>query len=536
MYTAVAPTLDDHEQEAEANTVGTITRVPYSVRPHSRVSHDMTNHAAKSNVPRTQPTLISLSLKVAATLPQDRELQKETQMDPGRPAWAHQKCNNCGKIGHKEKDCISRNVASGTNARSAVVCYECGERGHKSKACPKRADRQGGNVRGQAYVVRDAEHNQGPNVVTGTTTTNLRKFEFRIELVPGAAPVARAPYRLAPSELKELSDQLKELLEKGFIPRALHLSSSSVCFPLKRRNGSFPYGHYEFQVMSFGLTNAPAAEHQKPSDYSNNMKSQSEVEKITMDFSHDFQERQVVMTPSRFSKSRKKPCAPNWIMSTCLPPREQNVKVREHSDAEDMLRSCLIDFVSKLVDRHIPLVEFSYNNSYHASIKAVPFEALYGQKCRSPVCWSEFPNKLRGIHSTFHVSNLKKCLADENLVIPLEEIKLDDKLHFIEEPVEIIDRAKLSISSKVELPIVKVRWNSSESDILGSEKISSKEITLIFSRVIRSREKGIEHRNDAPLRRGGCNIPYLKSLFIPNFTSNFILKQSRSIFTYTRYG
>ncbi|GJR17515.1 putative reverse transcriptase domain-containing protein [Tanacetum coccineum] len=216
---------DDDAEEAEANTVGTITRVPYSVRPHSRVSHDMTNHAAKSNVPRTQPTLISLSLKVAATLPQDRELQKETQMDPGRPAWAHQKCNNCGKIGHKEKDCISRNVASGTNARSAVVCYECGKRGHKSNACPKRADRQGGNVRGQA------------------TTTNLRKFEFRIELVPGAAPVARAPYRLAPSELKELSDQLKELLEKGFIPRALHLSSSSVCFPLKRRNGSFPYVH-----------------------------------------------------------------------------------------------------------------------------------------------------------------------------------------------------------------------------------------------------------------------------------------------------
>ncbi|GJV88124.1 putative reverse transcriptase domain-containing protein [Tanacetum coccineum] len=84
------------------------------------------------------------------------------------------KCNNCGKMGHKEKDCRSRNVASGTNARSAVVCYECGERGHKSNACPKRADRQGGNVRGQAYVVRDAEHNQGPNVVTGTFLLNNR--------------------------------------------------------------------------------------------------------------------------------------------------------------------------------------------------------------------------------------------------------------------------------------------------------------------------------------------------------------------------
>ncbi|GJW60126.1 putative reverse transcriptase domain-containing protein [Tanacetum coccineum] len=58
------------------------------------------------------------------------------------------KCYKCGKMGHKEKDCRSKNVASGTNARSAVVCYECGKRGHKSNACPKRADRQGGNMRG----------------------------------------------------------------------------------------------------------------------------------------------------------------------------------------------------------------------------------------------------------------------------------------------------------------------------------------------------------------------------------------------------
>nr|GEY78670.1 reverse transcriptase domain-containing protein [Tanacetum cinerariifolium] len=55
---------------------------------------------------------------------------------------------------------------------------------------------------------------------------------------------------------------------------------------------------------------------------------------------------------------------------------------------EDMLRACVIDFESSW-DRHLPLVEFSYNNSYHASIKAAPFEALYGRKCRLPICWSE---------------------------------------------------------------------------------------------------------------------------------------------------
>ncbi|GJW49984.1 hypothetical protein Tco_0091335 [Tanacetum coccineum] len=60
---------------------------------------------------------------------------------------------------------------------------------------------------------------------------------------------------------------------------------------------------------------------------------------------------------------------------------------------------------------------------------------------------------------TFHVSNLKKCLADENLVIPLEEIQLDDKLHFIEEPVEIMDREVKQLKQS-RIPIVKVRWNS----------------------------------------------------------------------------
>ncbi|GKF38275.1 putative reverse transcriptase domain-containing protein [Tanacetum coccineum] len=53
-----------------------------------------------------------------------------------------------------------------------------------------------------------------------------------------------------------------------------------------------------------------------------------------------------------------------------------------------MIRACVIDF-GKGWDKHLPLVEFSYNNSYHTSIKAASFEALYGRKCRSPICWAE---------------------------------------------------------------------------------------------------------------------------------------------------
>nr|GFC48909.1 putative reverse transcriptase domain-containing protein [Tanacetum cinerariifolium] len=75
-------------------------------------------------------------------------------------------------------------------------------------------------------------------------------------------------------------------------------------------------------------------------------------------------------------------------LSTTYHPETDGQSERTIQTLEYKLRACVIDFGSSW-DKHLPLVEFSYNNSYHASIKAAPFEALYGRKCRSPICWSE---------------------------------------------------------------------------------------------------------------------------------------------------
>ncbi|GJZ73231.1 putative reverse transcriptase domain-containing protein, partial [Tanacetum coccineum] len=203
---------------------------------------------------------------------------------------------------------------------------------------------------------------------------------------------------------------------------------------------------------------------------------------------------------SGFWGSLQKDLGTKVNMSMAYHPEMDGQSERTIQTLEDMLRAC-----------------------------AAPFEALYGRKYRSPICWSEFedsqltgpvlirettekipmefdvgdmvmlkvspwkgvihfgkrgklspryvgpfkiidrigpvayklelPDEFRGINNTFHVSNLKKCLADENLIIPLEEIQLDDKLHFIEELVEIMDREVKQLKQS-RIHIVKVQWNS----------------------------------------------------------------------------
>ncbi|GJT60114.1 putative reverse transcriptase domain-containing protein [Tanacetum coccineum] len=93
-------------------------------------------------------------------------------------------------------------------------------------------------------------------------------------------------------------------------------------------------------------------------------------------------------TLTRFWQSLQKTLGTQLDMSTAYHPKTDGQSERTIQTLEDILRACVIDF-RKGWEKHLPLIEFSYNNSYHASIKATPFEALYGRKYRSPVCWAE---------------------------------------------------------------------------------------------------------------------------------------------------
>nr|GEU35740.1 putative reverse transcriptase domain-containing protein [Tanacetum cinerariifolium] len=434
------------------------------------------------------------------------------------------------------------------------------------------------------------------------------------------APIAHAPYRLAPSKMQELSNQLQEIVYRCFICPSTSLWGASVLF-VKKKYGSFRmcidyrelnklsvknryplpriddlfdqlqgssvyskidlrscyhqlrvrdedisktafrtrYGHYEFQVMAFGLTNAPAVfmdlmnrvckpyldkfvivfiddiliYSRNKEEHANHLRIILELlkkEKLYAKFSkcdfwiktvqflgHLIDSQGIHVDPAKIEavKNWASPTTPTEIhrdshftsrfwqslqnalgtqldISTAYHLEINGQSERTIQTLEDMLRACAIDF-GKGWEKHLPLVEFSYNNSYHANIKAAPFEALYDQKCRSPVCWAEvgiirfeirgmlnpwyigpfkilnrigpvaykleLPEELNNVHNTFYVSNLKKCLSDESLIILMKELKLDDELNFIEESVEIMDR-EIKQLRQSHIPIIKVRWNS----------------------------------------------------------------------------
>nr|GEV89734.1 putative reverse transcriptase domain-containing protein [Tanacetum cinerariifolium] len=359
----------------------------------------------------------------------------------------------------------------------------------------------------------------------------VRQVEFQIDLIPGAALVARAPYRLAPSKMQELFDQLQELADRGlagyyqrFIKDFSKITKSLT--ELTQKNKKYIWGEDQetaFQLFKQKLYEAPILALPKGNDDLI----------VYCDASHQ--------GLGAVFMQREKPKLRQLKKKTSRP--------RTYEEWTKHLKYVLMEIV-------VLRIEVGYNSL------AAPFEALYGRKCRSPVCWAEVgdvqltgpeiihettekivqiqqrlqatrdrqrsyanvrrnplkfqvrdhvmlkvsPRKgvirfrkqgklnpwyigpfkilerigpmaykleiykeLSNVHSTFHISNLKKCLSDESLVIPMKELRLDDKLKFVEEPVEVIDQ-EIKQLKQSRIPIVKLRCNSKRGPELTWER------------------------------------------------------------------
>ncbi|GJX95276.1 putative reverse transcriptase domain-containing protein [Tanacetum coccineum] len=414
------------------------------------------------------------------------------------------------QVGHLTKNCKNKGPATRINLLPVTVtCHACGDKWHYANQCRKTTNN---NAQGRAYMLRDRNAHQNPNVVTGAT------------------PVSRAPYRLAPSEMQELSNQLQELADRG-----LHVDPAKIEAVKNWTSPTTPTeicqflglaGYYwrfiEDQELAFQLLKQKLCEALILA-----LPEGNDDFVVYCDASHQGAVVFALKIWRHYLYGTK--CivfTKNKSLQHILDQKELNMRQRcwlelladyAQTEAlkEENIKAKNLQGMDKAFEIRHDGTCCIKNRSY---IKAAPFKALYGRKCRSPVCWAEvrdvqltgpeiihettekivqiqqrlqaardwqrsyanirrkplefqvgdrvmlkvsplaykieLPKELSNVHSTFHISNLKKCLSDESHVIPNKKARLDDKLNFVEEPVEIIDREVKQLKQSC-IPIIK---------------------------------------------------------------------------------
>nr|GFA55232.1 reverse transcriptase domain-containing protein [Tanacetum cinerariifolium] len=346
---------------------------------------------------------------------------------------------------------------------------------------------------------------------------NIIKEDVRVMLVENA----KNPDAIREQKLEPRADGTQCLNGKSWIPYYGDLRTDNITMDFVTKLPKLPQGYDTIWVIVDRLTKSAIFAPMRETD---------PLEKLAKLYLKEVVARHGISVSiiyyrdprfaSRFWRTLQMALGTSLDMSTAYHPETDEQSERTIQTLKDMLRACVIDFGKGWVN-HLPLVELSYNNSYHASIKAAPFEALYGRKCRSPVCWNEvgefrltgpeivqettekivqikqriqaardrqksyadlkrkpvefqvgdkvmlkvspwkgvvrfgkrgklnpryvgpfkvvarvgsvaykldLPEELSRVHNTFHVSNLKKCYANEPLAIPLDGLHFDDKL------------------------------------------------------------------------------------------------------------
>nr|GEW21095.1 putative reverse transcriptase domain-containing protein [Tanacetum cinerariifolium] len=487
------------------------------------------------------------------------------------------KCNTCNKEGHLTMNCRNKGPATGSNLLPVTVtCHTCGERGHYENQCRKTTNN---NAQGRSYMLRDRNAHQNPNVVTSMFFLNQHLARvlfdsradksfvsislapmlnilpiivdtfYNIELadgsqyhakiicdkkvvhipinsetliIQGEAPVARATYRLAPSEMEDLFDKLQELADQGFIrPRLTGYYQRFIkdfskiaksLTELTHKNKKYIWGEDQeiaFQLLKEKLYEAPilalpegnndflvycVASHQAQNEA---LKEENIKAENLRGMDKGFEIRP---DGTRCIKNR------SWLplfgsKETLLLP---NIKAIIAEYVDKCLTCSRVKAKCQkpsglLVQPEIPMLQIRQSlqatrdrQRSYANVRRKPLEFHVGDRVMlkvsprkviicfgkrgkinpryigpfkileriGPVAYKlELPEELNNIHSTFHVSNLKKCLSNESLIIPMKELRLDDKLNFVEEPVDIMDQEVTQLKQS-RIPIIKVRWNS----------------------------------------------------------------------------
>nr|GEW12695.1 hypothetical protein [Tanacetum cinerariifolium] len=486
------------------------------------------------------------------------------------------------RVPYGNETLIFRGNESNNGRESRLTVISCSKaQKYMAKGCQiflahisarKEEDKSEGKQLKNVLVVRDFPE-VFPENLSGLLLA--RPVEFQIDLIPRAAPVARAPYRLPPSKMKELSEELQELSDKGFIR-----PSSSPCIyskidlrlgyhQLRVREQDIPkiafrtrYGHYEFQVMPFGVTNAPAdkkehEEHLKvilellKKDKLKELNSTEVKRKKTLSVN---KAEIVQCANSGFTGRKRRFCDLSLSNDYWLGSSQTNIRTSDRGPGTENLKNedvggmikkdipkeklepsadrtlCLYDtsWLPCYGDLRSVIMHESHKSKYsiylgsnkmyqymkklywwpnmkaniatYASLTCARVKAKHRRPLRllvqlaiSEWKWDnitiefitklpkssqrldtiwvivdrlaksahflpirlELPQELSRVHHTFDVSNLKKCYADEPLVMPLEGIHVDDKLHFVEEPVEIMEHEIKRLKPSW-IPLVKV--------------------------------------------------------------------------------